>query len=169
MRTDFIYLLGRRFGRWLVLGLVLNKHGRHSWRCLCRCGVWRTVTGQSLRNGRSRSCGTCTPSWHTGLRSHGHAQHGRKTPEYSSWTLMRQRCLNPNASGAKHYKGNGVKICKRWCGPHGFQHFLEDLGPRPTAMTLGRYKDMGNYTPSNCKWMTDVEQRAEQAKKRALR
>jgi hypothetical protein len=80
---------------------------------------------------------------------------------------MRQRCTNSKASGAKHYKGNGVKICKRWGGPRGFIHFFVDLGPRLAGTTLGRFKDSGNYTPINCKWMTDNEQRAEQAKKRA--
>jgi hypothetical protein len=50
-----------------------------------------------------------------------------------------------------------VTICDRW--KDSFENFLADLGERPPGTTLGRFGDIGNYTPLNCKWMTSKEQR----------
>jgi hypothetical protein len=65
----------------------------------------------------------------------------------------------------------GVRICKRWCGKNGFVHFLADMGARPKGTTLGRILDSANpgYCPSNCEWMTHVQQIAEKYGKKAQR
>ena len=52
-------MVGRRFGMWKVMELA-DPGGSNlnaSWRCLCACGTTRTVRGDSLRSGRSTSCG----------------------------------------------------------------------------------------------------------------
>lgn len=53
-----IDLTGEKFGRWTVLQLDKEnkKKGAH-WICQCECGEKRSVCGQTLRNGRSKSCG----------------------------------------------------------------------------------------------------------------
>jgi len=55
-------LTGKRFERWIVLNRSIEqKSGGHcSWHCLCDCGKERLVSGASLRNGRSKSCGCRT-------------------------------------------------------------------------------------------------------------
>ena len=109
-------------------------------------------------------------------------QHGMsRTPTYSSWRSMIQRCTNPNAADFEHYGGRGIRVCDRWRGPDGFPNFLADLGERPDGRTLHRINVDEGYSPENCRWATVVEQRhnqrrqtpseqkAEQAKKRAAR
>jgi hypothetical protein len=89
---------------------------------------------------------------------HGHTGwKGRKeSPEYVVWCKMRQRCLNPNATGFDRYGGAGVTICKRW---DDFQSFLADIGQRPSLRhSLDRINPRGNYEPENCRWATTAEQ-----------
>lgn len=51
-------LTGQTFGEWTVLARDLNYTKGHShWLCKCSCGEVRSVDSNSLRNGRSTSCG----------------------------------------------------------------------------------------------------------------
>lgn len=53
-------MLGNKFGRWTVLKEHGILHDTISWWCKCECGTEREVTGTSLRNGSSSSCGCYT-------------------------------------------------------------------------------------------------------------
>jgi hypothetical protein len=53
-------------------------------------------------------------------------------------------------------------LCAEW---QTFAGFLESAGIRPGGTTMGRYKDRGDYTPSNCKFMSRAEQETERRKK----
>lgn len=50
---------GKRYGRWTVLSCAGNspEHNNYWWVCRCDCGVISKVRGQSLRQGKSKSCG----------------------------------------------------------------------------------------------------------------
>lgn len=48
---------GNRYGRWLVVGYSETKTSGAFWDCVCDCGATRSVSGHSLRMGRSTSCG----------------------------------------------------------------------------------------------------------------
>lgn len=57
-----IDLTGKKFGRLLVLGRVkppehVKRKELPYWGCLCDCGVYKVILGDSLRNGGSISCG----------------------------------------------------------------------------------------------------------------
>lgn len=92
-----------------------------------------------------------TRAWHR--QTHGLCN----TPEYRTWSMMIQRCTNPNRNGWKDYGGRGITVCERW--RNSFKAFLEDMGPRPDGKTLDRWPDKnGNYEKSNCRWATKIEQ-----------
>ena len=78
------------------------------------------------------------------------------TPEYRSWQMMKNRCLNPNARDYVYYGAKGVTVCKRWLV---FANFVTDMGRRPTpAHTLDRINSAKGYCKSNCRWATRQEQ-----------
>lgn len=102
---------------------------------------------------------------------HGYAarKNGRKRREYTIYQGMIQRCTNPKSPRFEKYGGSGVRVAKRWLGPNGFAHFIEDMGDRPTPRhSIGRFLDLGDYRPNNCSWMTWKQQATEARKKREL-
>jgi hypothetical protein len=90
-------------------------------------------------------------------RKHGDQSRvdGRRSPTYRSWDGMKQRCLNPKATGYARYGGAGITVCDRWLD---FANFLEDMGARPDGTTLDRIDSARGYEPGNCRWATRSEQ-----------
>lgn len=56
-------LRGQVFGKWTVLYRTHNKNGQVYWRVRCECGTERSVYGQTLLRGESRSCGCNTSAF----------------------------------------------------------------------------------------------------------
>ena len=162
-------ITGLTFGRLTVLAPSgIGSSRRAMFLCKCSCGNERVLAGIELRKGNVQSCG-CLRQEHAQAVAqaniiHGHAR--RLEPlsrTLTSWKCMKQRCQNPQATGFDDYGEKGVRVCDRW---QTFEGFLADMGERPPHMTLGRFRDVGDYTPSNCRWMTLREQKLESFKKK---
>ncbi len=83
------------------------------------------------------------------------------TPEYRSWQMMKNRCLNPKARDYAYYGGRGIGICPDWMQ---YENFLRDMGRKPTpAHTLERNDGNGAYGPKNCTWETRKTQSRNRA------
>lgn len=152
---------GRKFGRWRVISTVIRRDGRRFWGCECDCGVLKQVYEQSLKAGRSRSCGCLRKE----RVSHRRFIHGAAyipgqsaTPEYNAWQNAKRRCYDQNHPRYADWGGRGIAMCARW--KDSFPSFLADMGPRPSPKhSLDRYpNNNGNYEPRNCRWGTAKQQ-----------
>jgi len=92
-----------------------------------------------------------------GNHKHGHNKNG-KTPEYTTWARMKDRCFNKNSKDYPDYGGRGITVCERWV--NSFQNFFDDMGTKPSPKhSLDRFPDVnGNYELYNCRWATQKEQ-----------
>jgi hypothetical protein len=165
-------LRGRRFGRLIVVHKVNSVPSGACWLCRCNCGKRVRIAAMKLVSGQTRSCG-CYRRWvQRGKRhprfKHGHARHSRTSRTLNSFNNMLDRCRNPRSPKFVFYGGNNppVRVCKRWRGPNGFQHFLEDMGARPPRTTLCRRADSGDYRRGNVYWGTRADQIHERNKKK---
>lgn len=74
-------LIGKRFGKWVVLEKGPPTARNQRWKCRCDCGTERLVGVSNLRAKRTESCG-CV----------GNAKHGLyKTVEYRLYYTIKSR------------------------------------------------------------------------------
>jgi len=110
-----------------------------------KCKQEKPITAFSLdkRRGQLRSwCQECSNAW--------------KTPEYVSYTMMKQRCMNPMHYLYSHYGGRGISVCEKWRAS--FNAFFSDMGKKPALnYTIDRIDNDGDYEPGNCVWLPNAE------------
>ena len=51
--------LNKNFGKWKVLSKAKSRNGKRYFLCECECGNQKEVVAQSLKEGKSLSCGKC--------------------------------------------------------------------------------------------------------------
>lgn len=125
-------LLGRRFGRLLVLEETGVDHmGGVTWLCACDCGKKLNVNATSLRRGNTRSCGCLVRD----AVIEKHTTHGlSKTRTYKLW---------------ENYVFRDKSVVEAW---KDFDTFVNYLGVAPDGMSLGRRDKNNPHGPGNSFW-----------------
>lgn len=151
MGAKWLNLTGNQYGLLTVLGEgERGKYGQKQWRCKCICGNEINVQTSYLKSGHTQSCGcllkkTITKHGYTGTRV------------YSIWQNMKARCYQTSHKGYNLYGGRGITVCDEWKNDaKAFCDWAMNNG-YSDELELDRIDNNGNYTPSNCRWVTHAE------------
>ena len=88
----------------------------------------------------------------------GNYRHGKRYSRiYNIWRSMRQRCKNPNSVNYKNYGEKGIAVCDEWNDFENFYNWAMENGYQE-ELTIDRIDVNGNYTPSNCRWISYKQQ-----------
>ena len=129
-----IDLTGNKYGRLTVISRATGKGKGSYWNCLCECGNYKVVSGQSLKTGGTKSCGCGKKDYYN------RNNHGTQSPFYSTWGSMKARCNNPRHPAYKYYGGRGIKVCNEWNVFSAFRKWAEKTNTADSLTSARRRK-----------------------------
>lgn len=148
-----IDLTGQRFGRLKIIKYShTDKHKKASWVAVCDCGETKVIKTNSLRSGKTNSCGCLHREQLVG-RSMVHGD--RYTHLYSRWLSMHRRVSESNQY-AKRYFDRGITVCDRWKSYINFKQDME-VGFNE-YLSLDRIDNNKGYYKENCRWADAMTQ-----------
>lgn len=150
--------IGDRFGSLVVIGTSAPRHKERTYVCRCDCGKEKIATSSSLFYGGTTSCG-CMKGAH--VREGYLKAHNNKPFQNKSIVGIRQnmisRCYRENTKSYKDYGARGIRICDEWLNNHdAFEKWCFENGWRK-GLEIDRIDNDGDYTPSNCRFVTKQE------------
>lgn len=170
MGKKAVNLIGMQFGRWTVQSRAddyIKPNGNHvaRWNCLCSCGNSGIVNGESLKSGKSQSCGCLAKSRlkHNSITTSEFIEElttispeievlGLYTKAKDPIHCKCKKCgleWNPTPSNLK--KGRGCPKCNgKYQRSH--EEFVSDVAiTNPSIEILGKYIDMHTRIDVRCK------------------
>lgn len=146
MGRPSLELSGVKVGFLTVLQMDSSKtiSNENKWICICECGNKISVSASRINKKRIKSCGC-----HNGDNFRKHNQkHSRL---YNIWSNMKRRCDKSIAN----YEN--VTYCPEWAEFIPFYEWSIANGYADN-LTLDRINTLGNYEPSNCRWVSQKVQ-----------
>lgn len=140
-----------------------HTEGKHSYYlCEClHCGKQFTTRIDGVKSGHTTSCGCQNEEWmHSGQMNRKHGMSNDRA--YWVWAKIKSRCYNPKSHEYPNYGGRGIRMCDEWLDAEAFVTWAYASGYDKDApkgeCTLDRIDVNGDYEPSNCRWITNLEQ-----------
>ena len=145
-----ISLIGKKYGRLLVINRVSNKGKKVAWNCLCDCGNTHIAIGTDLKTNNTLSCGCIRiETAKAKATTHGYS----KSKLYNSWIAMKSRCYNKKNKNYNLYGGEGVTVTEEWLND--FECFKKWAlnNDYKENLTIDRIKGIKLYSPNTCRWV----------------
>jgi hypothetical protein len=91
---------------------------------------------------------------------HGGCVNGRLSPLYKRWSSMKSRCHSEACAKFGRYGARNIRVCKKWRDSFkAFEEWSRANGFRP-ELQLDRKDNNKGYSPTNCRWVTCIENQA---------
>lgn len=160
-------LTGKRYFRLTVIRETERPKGKtncHYWLCRCDCGNEIVLSSSAFNRGLTKSCGCYQREVSSRTLSRLKTTHGKTgTRLYSIWAGMRRRCETPSATPYHWYGERGIQVCDEWKNSFetfekwAIEHGYDSSAPRG-KYTIDRIDPDGDYSPQNCRLITQKEQ-----------
>ncbi len=146
---DVANCVGQKYGRLTILEYIgSDSKYRSIVKVQCECGKIREVRLALLKYGSTTSCGCFNKE----KVKKAATTHGRsKTPLYTVWIGMKDRCLNPNNTHYKHYGGRGIDIYSYWVDDFMSFFFWCLKNGWKKGLDIDRIDNNKGYSPNNCR------------------
>ena len=125
------------------------------YRCECGNLTEKNPYYFSSKNDKGKRCKECSSKLKSSLSTkHGLINH----PLYRKWQDMLNRCRNNNRRKYNCYGGRGIKVCDEWVND--FKKFYDwsIKNGYKDGLTIDRIDVDGNYEPTNCRYISILEQ-----------
>lgn len=151
-----INIIGRKFGRLTVIEECKERDKSVGiiYKCKCDCGKFINISGNSIRSGKTKSCG-CLRKEVTGNRKRTHGKQGTRL--YRIWQGMKNRCYNKNDKRYQDWGGRGIAVCSEWKDKFMVFYNWAVSNGYDDNLTIDRIDNNKGYEPSNCRWITNKE------------
>ena len=137
------------FGKWKIIQEEPSKNKQRYFLCEClSCGKRKTTALRHIKYGKSTQCLSCAASER--LTTHGKST----THLYQAWNNMKKRCK-------KNFRYKDIEVCKEWENFLVFEEWAVCNGYQDN-LTLDRIDGTKNYSPTNCRWVTQQVQSENQ-------
>lgn len=131
----------------------VSKDGHILWECLCDCNEIYIGYASKIRNEKIIGCKVCSiKSGANKIKTHGM----KGSIEYSSWTAMKDRCLNKKSKDYPKYGAVGINIYQEWIDS--FESFFAYMGKKEYGQSIDRIDNLKGYFPNNVRWANNSEQ-----------
>ena len=149
-----------------VIELAYTKNRKNYWVCRCDCGNIKIIRQDSFKTNRKQKTISCGCYNNSKVKGEKNKKPHRDSKLYRVYHGMKERCYNENCKTFNYYGGKGVKICDEWLNDFDTFYEWSIKNGYQDGLSIDRIDVDGDYSPDNCKWVTQKEQASNTTRNR---